>query len=100
LEVQDKQAVRYFIDLDAGEAETIILATEIGADLTLLDEKVGRIYANHAELKVTGTIGVLIKAKQSGLIPELKPLLEELTAKDVWISEKLKREVLRLVGEE
>jgi len=100
IEIQDKQAVKYFLDLDAGEAEAIVLATEIDSDLIILDEKLGRFHAKHADLKVTGTIGVLIKAKISGLIEKLKPLLDELTDKEVWISEKLKQEILKKVGEE
>jgi len=51
--------------------------------LIILDEKLGRYYARNADLRVTGTIGVLIKAKTVGLISELNPLLNELTEKDV-----------------
>ena len=75
------------------------MATEIDADMIILDEKLGRFHAKHAGLKVTGTIGLLIKAKTQGLIDELKPLLNELTEKDVWISEKLKTEILKKIGE-
>lgn len=100
IETQDKQAVKYFLDLDEGEAEAIVLAAEIKADLIILDEKLGRFHAKHADLKITGTIGILIKAKSEGLIGELKPLLNELIDKEVWISEKLISEILKKVGEE
>lgn len=99
VEIQDKQAVKYFLDLDSGEAEAIVLATEINADLIIMDEKLGRFHAKHADLKVTGTIGVLIKAKKQGLISELRPVLYELTNKGIWISEKLIKEILIQVGE-
>jgi predicted nucleic acid-binding protein len=99
VEIQDKQAVKYFLDLDSGEAEAIVLATELNASLIILDEKLGRFHARHADLKVTGTIGILIKAKKAGYIHELRPLMDELTKNNVWISEKLKREILIQTGE-
>lgn len=98
-DIRDKHAVKYFLDLDAGEAESIVLASEIGADLIILDEKLGRFHAKHADLKVTGTIGVLLRAKHAGLIRHIKPLLIDLTEKDVWISDKLISEVLERAGE-
>ncbi len=97
--IQDEQAVKYFLDLDAGEAEAIVLATEMNADLIILDEKIARFHAKHADLKVTGTLGILIKAKSAGFIKELNPILNELTDKEVWISERLKIEILQTVGE-
>lgn len=99
VKIQDKKALKYFLDLDAGESEAIILATEIGADLIIIDEKLGRFHAKHADLKVTGTIGVLIKAKNQGILKELKPLLYELIEKDVWIGETLIGEILKQAGE-
>ncbi|MCK9452273.1 MAG: DUF3368 domain-containing protein [Bacteroidales bacterium] len=99
-QINDKQALKYFIELDAGEAEAIILATELNADLMIIDEKLGRFHAKHADLKVTGTIGILIKAKRAGLVDKLRPLLEELIDKDVWINKKLVVEILKEVDEE
>lgn len=100
VKIQDRNALKYFLDLDAGEAEAIVLATELNADLIIIDDKLGRFHAKHADLKVTGTIGVLIKAKQHGIINRLKPLLYELTEKDVWISENLIVEILKHVEEQ
>ena len=50
-------------------------------------------------MKVTETIGILTKAKSEGLIEKLKPMLNELTDKEVWIREKRKSEILKMVGE-
>ena len=97
--IQNKLSLKYFLDLDAGEAEAIILATEIGADLIIIDERLGRFHAKHAELKVTGTIGILLKAKNIGIIKYIKPLLIELTEKDVWISKQLINEICKLSDE-
>lgn len=99
VEIKNQNALKYFLDLDSGEAEAIILATEIQADLIIMDEKLGRFHAKHADLKVTGIIGVLIKAKKQGIITGLKPLLHELTEKNVWIGDKLINEILAQSGE-
>jgi len=65
-------------ELDAGEAEAIALALEIGAKLLLMDERLGRETARHLGLCYTGLIGVLIEAKRKGLINAIKPHLNAL----------------------
>lgn len=97
--IEHEKSLSFFLDLDKGEAEAIILATEKEADLIILDETLGRFHAKHIGLKVTGTIGVLIKAKQLGFITELKTLLLELRTKNVWLSDNFIEEILELVNE-
>ena len=87
------------MDLDRGEAEVIILASEIAADLVILDETLGRRYAKQSGLNLTGTIGVLLKAKQNGLLSSVSHSLDELVKKGVWLSPKIIQQVKELAGE-
>ena len=98
--VKDLMAVKILeMELDAGEAETLVLGHECKADLLLLDESIARRIAVALNLKVKGTIGILVKAKNDQLLERLKPILDQLRAKGVWISDEVYREALRLAGE-
>jgi uncharacterized protein len=67
IQVQDRLAVEVLLDeLDRGEAETIVLARELGADWVLMDEKKGRRKVTELGLNKAGTVAILLKAKQMG----------------------------------
>jgi predicted nucleic acid-binding protein len=87
------------LNLDKGESEAIVLANNINADLIVIDERKARKIAKDIGLNVTGTLGILVEAKQKGLIKELKPLLDGLIDNNIRIDKKLYAEILKLVEE-
>ncbi|ABA23108.1 conserved hypothetical protein [Trichormus variabilis ATCC 29413] len=83
-----------------GEAEAIILSLEMKADLLLMDERRGRIVATNYGINVTGLLGVLLQAKKQGLIPVIKPLIDQLiTQADFRVSPQLYTVVLQASNE-
>lgn len=89
---------RFFM-LDAGERDTIAAALESHAELVLLDERLGRNLAECHGLRVVGTLGTLLKARKSGLIPAFLPLVHRLQVAGFWYHEPLVRRLAALVGE-
>jgi len=85
--------------LDQGEAEAIALAIEIRADLVLLDESEARRMAEKYGLRKTGLLGVLIKAKNQGMLQSLKIYLDRLHSTGFHISESIYDKVLDAVNE-
>jgi predicted nucleic acid-binding protein len=100
-QASDRKLVESLLaELDQGEAEAIALALESPADLLLIDERIGRAVAQRFELKVTGTVGVLVEAKHQGLIVAVKPILDDLIDRGRFrVSASLYRAVLVSVGE-
>jgi predicted nucleic acid-binding protein len=88
------------VDLDAGEAEAIVLAKEVDADLLLIDEMRARAFAKRIQIKITGALGVLLLAKASGLISQVVPLVDRLQNEiDFFVADELRHEVIRRAGE-
>jgi predicted nucleic acid-binding protein len=76
-----------------------VLARELGADWVLMDEKKGRRKLTQMGLKKIGTAGILLKAKQVGLLPAVRPELEQLRQRGFSISQSVIDAVLRQANE-
>lgn len=86
--------------LDLGEAEAITLAKETKSDLLIIDEHKGRVIAKQHGLRIIGLLGILTTAKKKGLIPTIRPYIEELIDKaNFRINPRLLHDVLKSVGE-
>jgi len=85
--------------LGPGEQQAIALAVSERSSLLLIDDRAGRRVAEQLGIAVTGVVGVLIRAKQDGLIPFVSPLLEEIRRNGYWLSDALVETAGRLAGE-
>lgn len=72
---------------------------ELGDVFIILDDRKARQLALQLNLKVIGTVGMLLRAKGKGIITEIKPLLAALNQADFRISEPLIQNALRIAGE-
>ncbi len=97
--LHDPRRADLLVDLDRGEAEAIALAMELDADLLLLDERLARRHATRLGLTITGSLGVLLKAKERELVTEIHPLIQELRRNKIRLSEDVVQQALRLAGE-
>lgn len=94
--VRDRTAVEVLLDeLDLGEAETIVLARELRADWVIMDEKKGRQKLTYLGINKIGTLGILLKAKETGLISHIRPELEKLQKHGFSISQTVIESVLK-----
>jgi predicted nucleic acid-binding protein len=100
LEVKDRLAIEILLEeMDLGESETIVLAREINADWVLMDEKRGRRMLDQLKIPKIGTVGILLKAKQSGFLKSLRPELEKLQSLGFTLNQIVGDKVLHDAGE-
>jgi len=85
--------------IDPGEASAIALSLDYKQPLLLLDDLKARKMAKKLGLTFTGTLGVLVKARKTGLIPQLKPIINLIQETDFRLSDSLIHEILKEVGE-
>lgn len=86
------------LSLDRGEQEAIALAHQMKLTL-LIDDRLGRQAARYLNLPITGTVGVLLHAKQEKLISLVRPVLNEIRTQGYWLSDELIAAATTLAGE-
>jgi predicted nucleic acid-binding protein len=87
------------LQIDKGESSAIALALETPDSVVILDDYKARKIAERLGITFTGTIGVIIKAKLSGIIPSIKPLLEKIKQTDFRLSDEIETQAMKEAGE-
>jgi predicted nucleic acid-binding protein len=85
--------------LDRGESEAIVYADESKADLLLMDEAAGRKVAQNMKLPMTGSVGILVRAYQGGMLTEeeIVKAFDRIRESNRHISEKLIQSALTAI---
>jgi len=95
--------MQHFIYLDAfadaGETQAMLLYKAVTADYLLIDDRRGRKVAKINQIKTVGSMGVLLQAKRAGIVSHIAPLIEQISASPIFISENLIQTMLELAGE-
>lgn len=87
------------LQIDKGESSAIALALETPNSVVILDDYKARKIAERLGITLTGTIGVIIKAKLKGIIPSVKPLLEKIKQTDFRLSAEIEAQALKEANE-
>ncbi len=99
ISLEDPRRADLLSDLDRGEAEVIALAQELDAELVIIDERLARRHAQRLGLTLTGTLGVLLKAKEQGWVSAVEPLINQLRRGGIRLGEAVVAKTLKLAGE-
>ena len=87
-------------DLDEGERQAIGLASAFSKDIILLlDDRAGRSAAEKLNIPTTGLIGILLLAKEKGILKNIGLLIDELRSQGYWISDEVANLAKDLAGE-
>lgn len=96
LYVKSKDTQRLLeMQIDKGESSAIALALEIPDSLLILDDIKARKVATQLGLSITGTLGIIIKAKLEGIIPSVIPILNKIKQTDFRLSDEVELQVLK-----
>ncbi|MDM8564326.1 DUF3368 domain-containing protein [Candidatus Halobeggiatoa sp. HSG11] len=87
-------------NIDIGETEAMLLYKQKSADRLLIDDKKGRKVAKINGINVIDSLGILLSAKQAGLISKIKPKINDIAKSRMYINQSLINLVLELAGED
>lgn len=87
------------LQIDKGEASAIALAIENSGCTVILDDYKARKVATSLGIKITGTIGIIVKAKIRGIIPSVAPYVERIQKTDFRLSKDIILRALAEAGE-
>jgi len=98
--IKNEMAKLFFkSQLHDGEVEVMILGKEEEATLLIIDDKNAKKHAKYLKFNVTGTLGVLLKAKKGGYVDMIKPLLDKMVSKGIFVDDKIRAFCLKEAGE-
>lgn len=86
-------------DLGAGEREALAVALELPGSLAVLDDGLARRFARLLGVRHTGTLGILLRAKERGLVSAIRLVLDDLAALRFRVDSVTRAAVLRLANE-
>jgi predicted nucleic acid-binding protein len=91
-------------DLDAGESTTLSAASELGAAVIIDEWKARRLIRTDPRLMQTipatlTTVTMVLRAKREGLIPTVRPILDQLRQEGLWLKESVYQDALRAADE-
>lgn len=99
-EVEDRFALENMkVHIDKGESACIVLYKEIDADLLAINDLKARGVAHALGIRIIGTLGILLLAKEKGLIQKIQPVIDELRKIGAYMSNSLYNRILKDAGE-
>jgi predicted nucleic acid-binding protein len=99
IDLSDPRRADTFVGIGRGEAEVLALAQERRARLVVIDDRRARRFARRLGIPLTGTLGVLLLAKEIGLVAQVRPLIQELQQAGLFFAPLLIQDVLTIANE-
>lgn len=86
-------------EIDKGEASAIILALENPGAILIIDDLKGRKVASELDLMFSGSLGLILRAKQEGILARIRPIFEKIRETNFRFNDKLLENILEQAGE-